>query len=82
MSTQEHESSLEERDQARRHEIATAEQALLQIVEQQRPTSLSELRAALEDAHLEMDSSLIRTALLRLLNANKLNLDDPTAVAG
>jgi hypothetical protein len=81
MSTNQHDVTLAERDQAIREAIAAAEQAVLRVVEEEQPTSLSELRAALERTDLNIDRSLIRTAILRLLNAHRLRFAAGDAIA-
>jgi len=76
--------SLEAQDEADRAAIAAAVQIVLKIVAEQHPASLSALRDELARADLgEVDRSLIRTAILRLLNAGGLSLAErPVAAAG
>jgi len=74
MAEHEHEQelSLEESDALRREAIAAAEQAVLDVVEETKPSSPQELRNALAHANLNLDQAMLRTALLRLLSQGRL----------
>jgi hypothetical protein len=67
--------SLEELDTADREAIEAAEAAILHVIAEQHPTTLSQLSEALAQAQLgEVDRSVIRAAILRLLNENRLEI--------
>ena len=67
--------SLEELDAADREAIEAAEAAIMRVVTEQHPTTLSQLSDALAQAELgDVDRSVIRAAILRLLNANLLDI--------
>jgi predicted transcriptional regulator len=76
-----YELSLEQSDAKRREAIAAAEEAVLALVEQAKPSSPQELRSALADAELDFDQATLRTALLRLLNQGRVFGDRQAAAA-
>jgi len=81
MSANEHETPIEAREEADREAIAAAEQAVLDVFAQANPQSLQDLRRALADSQVSVDRSLLRLAVWRLLNSNRLQLSDDRRLA-
>jgi uncharacterized protein YqeY len=82
MSSHEYqEQSLEEFDAAEREELERAEASVLQVFTDQHPTTTSELSKLVRAELGDVDNSVIRAAILRLLNENKLDIDNGRAVA-
>lgn len=75
------ERSLEELDAAEREELERAEASVLRVVSNQHPETTSELSRLVRDQLGDIDNSVIRAAILRLLNENRLDIDDGRAVA-
>jgi hypothetical protein len=83
MSTNEHETPIEAQEQADREAIAAAETVVLDVFHEKNPQSLQALRRELADASLPagVDRSLLRVAIWRLLNSNRLALTDDRRLA-
>jgi hypothetical protein len=85
MSGVEHEQArtLAEIDQAEREAVAEAEQAILRVYEEMQPASLPALFQALEQPGVAVtdDRSLLRLALLGLLNSGRLSFADDERLA-
>ncbi len=60
---------LDARDRARLEEV---EEVVARVVEADHPTTMSDLSARVRDQLGEVENSVIRAAVLRLLNANRL----------
>jgi hypothetical protein len=78
MSNGEHEATpIEVQERADREAIGAAEQLVLAVIAEQHPASLQDLRAALAHAELgDVDRNLLRVAIWRLLNSDRLQLTD------
>jgi hypothetical protein len=83
MSANEPETPVEQQEQVDRQAISAAEQLVLTVFQEKRPSSLQELRSALAEAQLPegVDRSLIRVAIWRLLNTQALHLTDNRLLA-
>jgi inactivated superfamily I helicase len=66
--------SLEELDAADEQEVARVEGVVLRVVEEARPATISELSVQVRAEAGDVDNSLIRAAILRLLNGNQIHL--------
>jgi hypothetical protein len=66
--------SLEELDAADEQEVERVEGVVLRVVEGARPASISELSVRVRAEAGDVDNSLIRAAILRLLNGNHIHL--------
>jgi hypothetical protein len=66
--------SLEELDAADEQEVERVQDVVLRVVEQARPSSISELSVQVRAEAGDVENSLIRAAILRLLNANQIHL--------
>jgi hypothetical protein len=65
--------SLEELDAADRQELERVEDVVLQVVEQEHPSTIADLSAEVR-ARVSVDNSVIRAAILRLLNRDRLQI--------
>lgn len=75
MGLHEHEQrSLEELDAADAQEVERVQDVVLRVVEQSHPSSVSELSVQVRAEAGDVDNSLIRAAILRLLNDNQIHL--------
>jgi hypothetical protein len=75
MGLQEHEAqSLEEFDAAEQQEVERVEDVVLQVVAEEHPSTVSDLSIRVRDRVGEIDNALIRAAILRLLNGNRLHI--------
>lgn len=82
MSAQETEArSLEELDAEDRQEIERVQDVVLRVVEEQHPATISQLSAQVRERLGETDNAVIRAAILRLLNADRLRIDNGQHVA-
>lgn len=82
MSLQEHEErSLEELDAADQQEVERVEDVVLQVVAEEHPATVSELSVQVRARIGEIDNSLIRAAILRLLNGNRLHIGNGQQVS-
>lgn len=83
MSADEHETPIEAQEEADREAIAAAEEAVLLVFNEKHPSSLQELRRELAEATLPagVDRSLVRVAIWRLLNSDRLQLSDDRLLA-
>jgi hypothetical protein len=73
MSSQEPEMrSLEELDADDQRELERVEGVVLAVVEQEHPSTIADLSARVRARAGEIDNSVIRAAILRLLNRNRL----------
>jgi len=82
MSAQETETrSLEELDAADRQEIERVQDAVLRVVEEQHPATISQLSSQVRERLGETDNAVIRAAILRLLNTDRLRIDNGQHVA-
>ena len=83
MSANEPETPVEQQEQVDRRAISAAEDLVLTVFREKRPSSLQELRSALAEAPLPegVDRSLIRVAIWRLLNTRALHLTDNRLLA-
>ncbi len=71
--TQDHETRpLEELDARDRARLEQVEEVVARVFEADRPTTMSELSDRVRDELGEVENSVIRAAVLRLLNANRL----------
>jgi hypothetical protein len=78
MGVQEHEDrSLEEIDAARRLQLEQVEDVVLQLLGDQGPATISELGDQVRLQLGDVENSVIRAALLRLLNGNRLPFGAP-----
>jgi hypothetical protein len=66
--------SLEELDEADEREVEHVEGVVLEVFEQEHPSTVSELSALVRGRLGEIDNSLIRAAILRLLNGDRLHI--------
>jgi hypothetical protein len=66
--------SLEELDAADEQEVERVQDVVLRVVEQARPASISELSVRVRAEAGDVDNSVIRAAILRLLNGNQIHL--------
>lgn len=66
--------SLEELDAADEQEVERVEGVVLRIVEEARPANISELSIRVRVEAGDVDNALIRAAILRLLNGNRIHL--------
>ena len=73
--------TLEESDARRREQLAAAEEAVLALVQEKKPSSPQELRNTLAHADLGLDQAILRTAVLRLLSQGRLFGERRTAAA-
>jgi hypothetical protein len=82
MSANEHETPIEAQA-ADRQAIAAAEEAVLTLFNEKHPSSLQDLRRELAEATLPegVDRSLVRVAIWRLLNSDRLQLSDDRLLA-
>lgn len=75
MGVQEHEErSLEELDAADQQEVERVEGVVMTVVQEQHPRTISELSLHVRQRAGDVDNSVIRAAILRLLNGNRLHL--------
>jgi hypothetical protein len=75
MGIQEHEArSLDELDDADRQEVERVENFVLEVVDQEQPATVSELSMRVRARAGDVDNSVIRAAILRLLNENRLRV--------
>jgi hypothetical protein len=82
MGTQEHEArSLDELDAADREEVERVENFVLEVVDQEHPATVSELSMRVRARAGDVDNSVIRAAILRLLNENRLRVGHGQHVA-
>jgi hypothetical protein len=83
MSANEQETPIEAQEGVDRQAITAAEEAVLALFNEKHPSSLQELRRELAEAALppEIDRSLVRVAIWRLLNSNRLQLSDDRVLA-
>jgi hypothetical protein len=83
MSANEHDTSIEAREEIDRQEIAAAEQAVLDVFKSKNPQSLQDLHRELAGATLPhgVERSLLRVAIWRLLNSEQLQLSDDRRLA-
>jgi hypothetical protein len=82
MGIQENEApSLDELDAADREEVERVEDVVLQVVQEEHPATVSELSLYVRARAGEIDNSVIRAAILRLLNENRLHLGHSERVA-
>lgn len=66
--------SLEELDAADEQEVDRVEGIVLRVVEETNPATISELSLRVRAEAGDVDNSVIRAAILRLLNGNRLPL--------
>lgn len=66
--------SLEELDAADEQEVERVQDVVLRVVEEARPANISELSARVRAEAGDVDNSLIRAAILRLLNGNQIHI--------
>jgi len=75
MSSQEVEaSSLEERDTEDYREVERVQDIVLRVVDEQHPATISQLSTQVRERLGDIDNAVIRAAILRLLNADRLHL--------
>ena len=74
------EPSLEELDAADEQEVERVEGVVLRVVEEVRPTTISELSVQVRAEAGDVDNSVIRAAILRLLNGKRLHLGNDRQV--
>lgn len=81
--TDEHETPIEAQEHVDRETIAAAEKLVLEVFRARNPESLQDLRRALAETELPpgVDRSLLRVAIWRLLNNNRLQLSDDRRLA-
>lgn len=70
------ERSLAELDAADQQEVERIEAVILAVLDAQRPASISQLSAEVRVQAGDVDNSIIRAAILRLLNRNELHAED------
>lgn len=63
---------LEELDARDRAQLEQVEEVVTRVVEADHPTTMSELSARVREQLGDVENSVIRAAVLRLLNANRL----------
>jgi hypothetical protein len=68
--------SIEESDAADREQVDRVEAAVLRAFDQERPATISDLSSAVRRQLGDIDNSVIRAAILRLLNRDQLKLGD------
>jgi hypothetical protein len=68
------EQSLEELDAADEQEVERIQDVVLRVVEETRPANISELSVQVRAEAGDVDNSLIRAAILRLLNGNQIHI--------
>jgi hypothetical protein len=66
--------SLEQLDAAEQDELERVEGVVLQVVTEEHPSTVSDLSEQVRARVGEIDNSLIRAAILRLLNGNRLQI--------
>lgn len=66
--------SLEELDAADEQEVERVEGVVLRVVGATRPSTISELSVQVRAEAGDIDNSLIRAAILRLLNGNQIHI--------
>ncbi len=77
MGVQDYEAqSLEERDAADEEEVERLELVVLQVVADEHPETVSDLSIEVRARVGDIDNSVIRAAILRLLNDNRVRLGD------
>ena len=82
MELQEHEGqSLEELDAADEQEVERVEGVVLRVVQEARPRTISELSVHVRAEAGDVDNSVIRAAILRLLNGDQLHLGNSREVS-
>jgi hypothetical protein len=82
MSFQEDETrSFDELDDADRQEVERVENVVLEVVDQEHPATVSELSIRVRARAGDVDNSVIRAAILRLLNENRLRVGHGQHVA-
>jgi NAD(P)-dependent dehydrogenase (short-subunit alcohol dehydrogenase family) len=82
MSSQEIEArSLEELDAEDRQELERVQDIVLRVVDEQHPATISQLSAQVRERLGEVDNAVIRAAILRLLNADRLHIGNGQHVA-
>lgn len=75
------ERSLAELDAADQLQVERVEAVVLAVVQQDRPTTISELSAEVRQRLGDVDNATIRAAILRLLNRDQLHIDNGNQVA-
>jgi hypothetical protein len=81
MGLHEEERSLAELDAADQLEVERVEAVVLAVVQEDRPTTISELSAEVRQRVGDVDNATIRAAILRLLNRDQLHIDNGNHVA-
>jgi hypothetical protein len=66
--------SLAELDAADEQEVERVQDVVLRVVAEARPANVSELSVRVRAEAGDVDNSLIRAAILRLLNGNQIHL--------
>jgi hypothetical protein len=66
--------SLEELDAADEQEVERVEGVVLQVVAEEHPSTVSDLSSGVRARVGQIDNSVIRAAILRLLNGNRLQI--------
>jgi hypothetical protein len=74
--------SLEEFDAADRQQVEQAEEVILRVVAERHPSTVSDLSQLVRgELGEDVDNSLIRAAILRLLNENRLDIGNGHQIA-
>jgi hypothetical protein len=73
--------SLEELDAEDRQELERVQNVVLRVVDEQHPATISQLSAQVRERLGEVDNAVIRAAILRLLNADRLHIGNGQHVA-
>lgn len=83
MSTNDDETPVGVQEEADRRAIAAAEDVVLSVFHDKHPSSLQELRRELAETSLpsDVDRNLLRVAIWRLLNTDRLRLTDDRVLA-
>jgi hypothetical protein len=82
MGLQEHEErSLEELDAVDQQEVERVQGVVLEVVAEEHPATVSELSDKVRARIGDIDNSVIRAAMLRLLNENRLHVGNGQPVS-
>jgi hypothetical protein len=73
--------SLEELDAADREQVKQAEDTILYVFQHERPTTPSELSELVRDRLGDVDNAIIRAAVLRLLDDNRIGVESGPVVS-
>lgn len=65
---------LEELDAIDRQEVERVQEVVAQVIDAEHPTTISELSARVRAQLGDVENSVIRAAILRLLNTNRLQV--------